>query len=87
MRFKVDSAFIFWDVFEEHVDEDVLIGLIPFMSIVRRRLKKRVPDTGGEGRRCRSRGFWSGCLFDGFFLFDGCLRVIFLCSLILWQID
>ena len=87
MRFKVDCAFIFGDVFEEHVDEDVLVGLIPFMSIVRRRLKRSVPDTCGEGSWCRCRGFWSRCLFDGFFLFDGCLRVIFLFRLILWQID
>lgn len=32
MRFKLDGAFAFGDMFKEDVNEDVLIGLIPFVS-------------------------------------------------------
>lgn len=34
VRFKFDCAFIFGNVFEEYINEDKLIRLIPFMSII-----------------------------------------------------
>jgi len=37
MRFKVDCAFIFGDVSEEDVNEDVLVRLVPFMPRIRGR--------------------------------------------------
>jgi hypothetical protein len=37
--FKFDRAFIFGNVFEEYVNEDKLISLIPFMSIISKAYK------------------------------------------------
>jgi hypothetical protein len=34
IRFKVNGAFIFGDIFVENIDDDILVRLVPFMSAV-----------------------------------------------------